>query len=240
MFIYYYIEKYIVRSTSCSTVSHHGFGILIYIICLEQEIPVEERTEFAVTQKLFGKWSYEGVQCSETSLVNYLSVKSTKAQVYVPYTAGRYQKKRFAKVNCPITERFTNMMMVGNHRQNGKKQMAVRIFRETLEIIHLCTGENPLQVIFNAITETGAREDSTRIGSGGTVRRQAVDVSPMRRVNQGIYLMCKGSRESAFRSHKSMSECLADEIINAAKGVNGNSYAFKKKDEIERVAKGNR
>lgn len=53
--------------------------------------------------------------------------------------------------------------------------------------------------------------------------------------------MCKGSRESAFRSHKSMSEVLADEIINAAKGVGqGNSYAVKKKDEIERVAKGNR
>ena len=87
----------------------------------------------------------------------------------------------------------------------------------------------------------GAREDSTRIGSGGTVRRQAVDVSPLRRVNQSIYLMCKGSRESAFRSHKSMSECLADEIIAASKGVGqGNSYAVKKKDEIERVAKGNR
>merc|ERR1712054_228217 len=114
--------------------------------------------------------------------------------------------------------------MVGYGRVNGKKQMAVRHFRQTLEIIHLLTGEN-----------------STRIGSGGTVRRQAVDVSPLRRVNQAIYLMCKGSRDSAFRSHKSMSECLADEIIAASKGVGqGNSYAVKKKDEIERVAKGNR
>ena len=37
-----------------------------------------------------------------------------------------------------------------------------------------------------------------------------------------------------------MAEILADEILNAAKGVGGNSYAVKKKDEIERVAKGNR
>ncbi len=29
----------------------------------------------------------------------------------------------------------------------------------------------------------GAREDSTRIGTGGVVRKQAVDVSPMRRVS---------------------------------------------------------
>ena len=119
--------------------------------------------------------------------------------------------------------------------------MAVRIFRQTLEIIHLLTGQNPLEVLFEAIVQGGAREDSTRIGSGGTVRRQAVDVSPLRRVNQAIYLIVKGSRESAFRGHKSMSETLADEIIAASKGVGqSNSYAVRKKDEIERVAKGNR
>ena len=131
--------------------------------------------------------------------------------------------------------------MVGMNRQNGKKQMAVRIFRQALEIIHLLTGLNPLEVLFEAIVQGGAREDSTRIGSGGTVRRQAVDVSPLRRVNQAIYLICKGSREASFRSHKAMSETLADEIIAASKGVGqSNSYAVRKKDEIERVAKGNR
>ena len=39
---------------------------------------------------------------------------------------------------------------------------------------------------------------------------------------------------------KSIAECLADEIINASKGLGSNSYAVRKKDEIERVAKGNR
>jgi len=119
--------------------------------------------------------------------------------------------------------------------------MAVRIFKQTLEVIHLLTDQNPLEIIFEAIVQSGAREDSTRIGSGGTVRRQAVDVSPLRRVNQAIYLLCKGAREASFRSHKCMPETLADELINASKGVGqGNSYAVRKKDEIERVAKGNR
>ena len=196
---------------------------------------------FAVTPKLFGKWSYEGVQCSEQSLIDYLSVKRDKAQVYVPYTAGKYQKRRFQKVSCPISERFVNMLMVGASRSNGKKQNAVKLFRQTLEIVNLLTDKNPLEILFEAIVQSGAREDSTRIGSGGTVRRQAVDVSPLRRVNQAIYLICKGARESAFRSHKSVPECLADEIIGASKGVGqGNSYAVRKKDEIERVAKGNR
>merc|ERR1711974_428343 len=41
------------------------------------------------------------------------------------------------------------------------------------------------------------------------------------------------------RNIKSIAECLADELINAAKG-SSNSYAIKKKDELERVAKSNR
>lgn len=79
------------------------------------------------------------------------------------------------------------------------------------------TSKNPLQVLIDALANCGVREDSTRIGSGGTVRRQAVDVSPMRRVNQAIYLICNGARTSTFRNIKSVSESLADEIINASK-----------------------
>mmetsp|Transcript_30445 Transcript_30445/g.40491 ORF Transcript_30445/g.40491 Transcript_30445/m.40491 type:complete len:217 (-) Transcript_30445:127-777(-) len=198
------------------------------------------KPEFAVEPKMFGKWSYEDVQSPDHSLSNYLQVKPVRQQVFVPYTAGRYQQRRFKKAQCPIIERVTCMLMTAKSRNNGKKQMAVRIMKQTLELIHLLTGENPIQVIVMAIAAAGAREDSTRIGSGGVVRRQAVDVSPLRRVNQAIYLICKGARESAFRSLKSISETLADEFINAAKGSQGNSYAVRKKDEIERVAKGNR
>lgn len=67
----------------------------------------------------------------------------------------------------------------------------------------------------------------------------AVDVSPLRRVNQSISLLTIGAREASFRNIKSIAECLAEELINAAKG-SSNSYAIKKKDELERVAKSNR
>jgi small subunit ribosomal protein S5e len=77
------------------------------------------------------------------------------------------------------------------------------------------------------------------VGGGGAVRRQACDVSPLRRVNQAIFLLATGAREASFRNIKTIAECLADEVTNAAKG-SSNSYAIKKKDEIERVAKSNR
>ena len=124
-------------------------------------------------------------------------------------------------------------------RNNGKKTLAMKIIKQALEIIHLLTDANPIQILVDAIANTGPREDSTRIGNAGTVRRQAVDVAPLRRVNQAIALLTQGSREAAFRNTKSVAECLADELINAAKG-SSNSYAIKKKDELERVAKSNR
>lgn len=158
--------------------------------------------------------------------------------MYVPHTAGRYAAKRFRKAQCPIVERLVNALMM-HGRNNGKKLMAVRIVKHTMDIIHLLSDQNPIQVIVDAIINSGPREDATRVGSAGVIRRQAVDMSPLRRVNQAIWLLTTGAREAAFRNVKTIAECLADELINAAKG-SSNSYAIKKKDELERVAKANR
>ncbi|KTW32823.1 40S ribosomal protein S5 [Pneumocystis jirovecii RU7] len=185
--------------------------------------------------KLFNKWSYEDVEVKDISLTDYIQIRQP---TYLNHTAGRYQVKRFRKAQCPIIERLTNSLMM-NGRNNGKKLMAIRIVKHAFEIIHLLTDQNPIQVVVDAIVNCGVREDSTRIGSAGTVRRQAVDVSPLRRVNQAIALITIGAREAAFRNIKTIAECLAEELINAAKG-SSNSYAIKKKDELERVAKSNR
>ncbi|PSS07842.1 40S ribosomal protein like [Actinidia chinensis var. chinensis] len=188
--------------------------------------------------KLFNRWSFDEVQVNDMSVLDYIAVNAVKHATYVPHTAGRYSMKRFRKAQCPIVERLTNSLMM-HGRNNGKKLMAVRIVKHAMEIIHLLTDLNPIQVIVDAVINSGPREDATRIGSAGVVRRQAVDISPLRRVNQAIYLITTGARESAFRNIKTIAECLADELINAAKG-SSNSYAIKKKDEIERVAKANR
>ncbi|OMJ95823.1 hypothetical protein SteCoe_720 [Stentor coeruleus] len=196
----------------------------------------EEKKEVEV--KLFGKWDYSSLEVRDSTLTDYISISQKKVRTFVPHTAGRWQKKRFRKALCPIIERLVDSLMM-HGRNTGKKMMAVRIVKQALEIIHLLTGENPIQVVINAVSNSGPREDSTRIGTGGVARRQAVDVAPLRRVNMGVYLICCGARSAAFRNIKTISECLADEIINASKG-SANSYAIKKKDEIERIAKGNR
>nr|BAJ94184.1 predicted protein [Hordeum vulgare subsp. vulgare] len=196
-------------------------------------------TQSSADIKLFNKWSFDDIQISDISLKDYIAVKEKfKYFIFVPHTAGRYNKRRFRKAQCPVVERVVNSLMM-HGRDNGKKLKAVRIVQHAFEIIHLLTDKNPLQILVDAIINSGPREDSTRIGSQGTVRRQAVDVSPLRRVNQAIYLIVAGAREAAFRNIKTIAECLADELINAAKG-SSTSYAIKKKDALERVAKSNR
>merc|ERR1719235_2291204 len=187
--------------------------------------------------KLFDKYSFEDITVSDMALTDYLAIKPSDA-CYLPHSAGRWQKKRFRKAQCPLIERLA-CALLKKGRNSGKKVKAVRIIRHTCAIIHLLTGENPIQVLVDAVINAGPREDSCRVGSSGVVRRQAVDVSPLRRVNQALWLLATGARESSFLNINTASECLADELINASKG-SSNSYAVKRRDEIERVARANR
>lgn len=198
--------------------------------------PIPDEVQQAQREiKLFNKWSFDDVEVKDPSLVAYMQISHP---IFVSHTAGRYANKRFRKAQCSIIERLTNSMMM-NGRNNGKKLKAVRIIKHTLDIIHILTDSNPLQIVVDAIANSGPREDTTRVGGGGAARRQAVDVAPLRRVNQAIALLTIGAREAAFRNIKTIAETLAEELINAAKG-SSTSYAIKKKDELERVAKSNR
>lgn len=84
------------------------------------------------------------------SLNDYIGVQAPKNATYVPHTAGRYSVKRFRKAQCPIVERLTNSLMM-HGRNNGKKLMAVRIVKHAMEIIHLLTDQNPIQVTVDAV-----------------------------------------------------------------------------------------
>merc|ERR1712100_626713 len=195
-------------------------------------------SNFAQKPTLFGKWSYEDLKIKDTTLDIYVSVHTTKQRVFVPHTAGRYQVKRFRKASMPLIERL--MGSVAYHGRNtGKKLKAMRIVKQAMDIIHHHTGESPIQVLCDAVCNCGPREDSTRIGSGGVVKRQAVDVSSFRRVNQGIYFIANAARNKGMRTIRHIAEILADEIMAAAK-QSPNCSALKKKEEIEKNAKANR
>ena len=58
-------------------------------------------------------------------------------------------------------------------RNNGKKCLAIKIIKQALGIISLVTNKNPLEILLKAVTVACPREDSTRIGAGGTVKKNS-------------------------------------------------------------------
>jgi len=117
---------------------------------------------------LFGKWNYNDneICASDKVFDDHIAFRTTKSQVFLPHTAGRYQVKKFRKTQCPIVERLVAAMMY-HGRNSGKKLKAILIVKQTFEIIHLMTGLNPLGVFITAIKNGGPREDSQKIGRGG-------------------------------------------------------------------------
>jgi len=180
--------------------------------------------------KLFGKWSFEGIEVKDPGLRRYISFKP----VIIPHSMGRHEHTKFKKSEVNIVERLVNVLMRPGHAA-GKKARAISVVKNAFEIINLRTGRNPIEVLVRAIENSAPCEDTTRISYGGVVYHLAVDISPQRRVDLALRFLSEGARKSAFGNPKSLEECLAEEIILAANG-DMKSHAVRKRNEMERIA----
>lgn len=179
---------------------------------------------------LFGKWKIEDINVQDPGLKNYINLKPC----YIPHSGGRHEHQRFRKSTVNIVERLINNLM--RHGWcGGKKSKAINIIKNALEIVHLKTGKNPIEVLISAIENSAPCEDVTRVSYGGVVYPISVDLAPQRRVDLTLRYLADGARQSSFSSPETIDECLADEIIAAA-DKDSKSYAIKKKDETERIA----
>ncbi|HEX59009.1 MAG TPA: 30S ribosomal protein S7 [Methanomicrobia archaeon] len=183
--------------------------------------------------KIFGKWDVSEVEIKDIALHRYITLEPKSAL----HTGGRHAKKPFAKAEVCIVERLINKMMRGG-RNTGKKLKAYNIVKRAFDIIYEKTKENPVQLLVDAITNAGPREETVRLKYGGIAVPKAVDTSTQRRVDQALMFIAQGAQKAAFKSKRSIEECLADEIISAAK--NRKCYSISQKEEKERIAKGAR
>jgi len=205
----------------------------------EQKISSETMPEI----KLFGRWSYENIEIRDPGLKPYIRIKP----IYIPHTFGRHEKVKFGKANVPIVERLINRLLAPGRekglkkigKEGGKKFKAMKIVEQAFKIIEAKTGENPIQVLVRAVENTAPREETIEIRQGGVVRRYSVDVSPQRRVDLALKFLVTGARQRAWRSALNISECLADELILASRG-SFDSYAVRRRVEIERIAEASR
>jgi small subunit ribosomal protein S7 len=184
--------------------------------------------------KLFGKWSFDDIQLDDPGLQQYISLKP----VYVPHSMGRHEHGKFHKAKVSIVERLINNLMRPGSCA-GKKTRAINLVKNAFEIINIRTGENPVQVLVSAVENTSPGEDTTRISYGGIAYHMAVDISPQRRVDIALRFLSEGARKQSFGNPKALDEYLAEELIMAAKN-DVKSYAVKKRNEMERIARSSR
>ena len=184
--------------------------------------------------KLFGKWSFAGIEVKDLGLRRYLSLKP----IYVPHSMGRHEHGRFRKADVNIVERLVNNLMRPG-RIAGKKARALNVVRNAFEIIHLRTEQNPVEVLVRAVENSAPCEDTTRISYGGVVYHLAVDISPQRRVDLALRFLTEGARKASFGNPRPLEECLAEELILAA-NKDVKSHAVAKRNEMERVARASR
>lgn len=180
---------------------------------------------------LFNKYDMTQVNIKDPSIKRYINLKA----VIVPHTDGKSASRQFNKADIPIVERLINKLM-RNEFNTGEKMKCYGIVRDAFEIINKRTGQNPVQVLVDAIENAGPREDTVRLKYGGINVPKAVDVSPMRRVDQALMYIASGAEKASFKSKKSIEDALADELISASRG-DVKSASVAKRDEKERVAK---
>ncbi|MEM4335878.1 MAG: 30S ribosomal protein S7 [Candidatus Anstonellales archaeon] len=196
--------------------------------------------------KLFNKWEWKNIEVKDPSLKQVIMLNEVK----VPHTFGRLTKKPLQKTKMNIVERLINKFMRGgtgektagkvirtHGRLQGKKLRIIKTVEKAFDMVYERTKENPIQVLVRAIENSAPREDVTRVAFGGVTYQVSVDVSSTRRLDMALRNITLAALMRAFNSKKSLSETLADEIINTAKGDVQNSYAMKKRDEIERIAR---
>jgi len=184
--------------------------------------------------KLFGKWSFSGIEVQDIGLKRYVSLRP----IYVPHSMGRHEHGRFRKTEVNIVERLINDLMRPG-RSAGKKARAVNVVKNAFELVNLRTGQNPIEVLVRAVEYSAPCEDTTRISYGGIVYHMAVDVAPLRRVDLALRLITEGARKASWSNPRPLEECLAEELILAA-NKDVKSYAISKRNEMERIARSSR
>jgi small subunit ribosomal protein S7 len=124
--------------------------------------------------------------------------------------------------------------LINNVMLDGKKGLAQKIVYEAFDSIKEKTGEQPIEVFNKALENVMPQLECKARRVGGANYQVPIDVRPERRLTLGLRWIVANART---RSEKTMKERLAAELMDAANGAGG---AFKRKEEMHRMADANR
>lgn len=125
--------------------------------------------------------------------------------------------------------KFMNIVM-----ESGKKAVAERIIYGALEQMEKKAGKDAMELFTTAINNVKPMVEVKSRRVGGANYQVPVEVRPVRRLALSMRWIKEAARK---RSEKSMSQRLANELLEAVEGRGG---AMKKRDEVHRMAEANR
>jgi small subunit ribosomal protein S7 len=142
-------------------------------------------------------------------------------------------KKRFPKKDSKYDNLLVSLL-VNRLLKNGKKRLATRIVYKGFELIEFRTNQNPILILEKAIRNISPRVQLKAKRIGGATYQVPTLLNKYKATNIAIKWVVEFSRK---RSGKGMSLKLANELLEAAKGL-GNSV--KKKEETHKMAEANK
>src|SRR5271167_1714788 len=134
-----------------------------------------------------------------------------------------------AVYDSDLVQKFINSMM-----WDGKRSTAQRIFYGAMDQIGQKTNGEALATFKKAIENVKPVLEVKTRRVGGANYQVPVEVNPFRRQSLAIHWLVLYSRT---RSGKTMTDKLAEEIMDAANGRGG---AVKKKEDVHRMAEANK
>ena len=142
-------------------------------------------------------------------------------------------KKRFPKKDSKYDNLLVSLL-INRLLKNGKKRLATRIVYKGFELIEFRTNQNPILILEKAIRNISPRVQLKAKRIGGATYQVPTLLNKYKATNIAIKWVVEFSRK---RSGKGMSLKLANELLEAAKGL-GNSV--KKKEETHKMAEANK
>ena len=142
-------------------------------------------------------------------------------------------QKRFPEKDTKYDNLLVSLL-INRILKSGKKRLAKRIVYKAFELIEFRTNENPILILEKAIRNISPRVQLKAKRVGGSTYQVPTLLNKYRATNIAVSWLVEYSRK---RSGKGMSLKLANELLEAAKGL-GNS--IKKKEETHKMAEANK
>jgi small subunit ribosomal protein S7 len=137
-------------------------------------------------------------------------------------------------VSDPIHRSVLVTQLINKVMLHGKRSIAEKIVYDAMETIAKKTGDDPLDTVKRAVDNVKPPLEVRSRRVGGATYQVPVEVRPRRATTLAIRWIVDFSRA---RREKTMADCLAIELLDAANGLGS---SMNKREDMQKMAESNK